>query len=181
LPAATLPAPATGVLLICAVGLAGGSPPSSGAASLDGQGFFTVVGVPRAATWLDDADVFLPMERRPDADRGSFELNVIGRLKPGATLAVGLADLQAVARRLAEQFPKDDKGMGIVLEPSSTWVAGDTTRRALWILMGSVGFLLLIACVNLANLFLARATGRTRERALRAALGASRTRLVRQV
>jgi putative ABC transport system permease protein len=149
--------------------------------TLDGQGY-TVIGVlPRGEPWLAEADVYRPMERRPDADRASFELNVIGRLKPGVTLAAGLADLQAVARRLAEQFPKDDKGMGIALEPSTTWVAGDTTRRALWILMGSVGFLLLIACVNLANLFLARATGKTRERALRAALGASRARLVRQV
>jgi len=149
--------------------------------TLDGQGY-TVIGVlPRGEPWLDAAEIFLPMERRPDADRGSFELSVIGKLKPGVTIEAGLADLQSVARRLAEQFPKDDKGMGIAIEPSSTWVAGDTTRRALWILMGAVGFLLLIACVNLANLFLARATGKTRERALRSALGASRARLVRQV
>lgn len=149
--------------------------------TLDGQTYSVIGVLPRGEPWLDEADVYMPMERRPDANRGSWELGVIGRLKPGVSLEAGLADLQGVARRLAELFPVDDKGMGIVIEPSSTWIAGDTTRRALWILMGSVGFLLLIACVNLANLFLARATGKTRERALRSALGASRGRLVRQV
>jgi len=149
--------------------------------TLDGQTYSVIGVLPPGEPWLNEADVFLPMQRRPDADRGSWELGVIGRLKRGVPLEAGLADLQGIARRLAELFPVDDKGMGITLEPASTWIAGDTTRRALWILMGSVGFLLLIACVNLANLFLARATGKTRERALRAALGASRGRLVRQV
>ena len=149
--------------------------------TLDGQSY-TVIGIlPRGTPWLDAAEVFLPMERRPDADRGSFELEVIGRLKPGVTIEASLADLQPVANRLAGLYPKDDGGMGFVIEPSSSWVASDTTRRALWILMGAVGFLLLIACVNLANLFLARATSKTREQALRSALGASRGRLVRQV
>jgi len=160
----------------------GGDPAIVGrSVTLDGQAY-TVVGVlPRGEPWLDEADVYMPMERRPDADRGSFELNVIGRIRPGVTFDAALADLQGVARRLAEQFPKDDQGMGVTMESSAGWVAGDTTRRTLWILMGSVGFLLLIACVNLANLFLAKATGRSRERALRAALGASRGRIARQV
>ncbi|HEV8357640.1 MAG TPA: ABC transporter permease [Gemmatimonadales bacterium] len=148
--------------------------------TLDGQSYPVIGVLPRGEPWLDEGDVFLTMERRADPDRGSFELNVIGRMKPGVAFTAALADLQAIARQLAERFPKDDKGMGIVMESSTTWVAGDTIRRALWVLMGSVGFLLLIACVNLANLFLAKATGRSRERALRAALGASWSRLVRQ-
>ena len=148
--------------------------------TLDGQSYPVIGVLPPGEPWLDDGDVFLPMERRADANRGSFEINVIGRMKPGVELAAAQADLQGIAQQLAERFPKDDKGMGVVIESSSTWVAGDTLRRALWVLMGSVGFLLLIACVNLANLFLAKATGRSRERALRAALGASRSRLVRQ-
>ncbi|HEU5219110.1 MAG TPA: ADOP family duplicated permease, partial [Gemmatimonadales bacterium] len=132
--------------------------------------------------WLSDADVFLPLERRTGTDdRGSWEIFVVGRLKPGVTVEAARADLNAVARRLADLYPRDDKGMGVALTDSRQWVASDATRRALWILMGSVGFLLLIACVNLANLFLAKATGRARERALRAALGASRLRLARQM
>jgi len=147
---------------------------------LDGQSYPIIGVLPRGEPWLDAADVFMTMERTPDPDRGSFELSVIGRRKPGVDSAAAQADLDALSRQLAERFPADDRGMGMVMQSSSTWVAGDTIRRALWVLMGAVGFLLLIACVNLANLFLAKATGKTRERALRAALGASRGRLVHQ-
>jgi putative ABC transport system permease protein len=142
----------------------------------------TVIGVlPRGEPWLSDADVFLPLVRSANTDdRGSWEIFVIGRLKPGGTLEAARNDLNAVARRLADLYPRDDKGMGVVITDSRQWVASDATRRALWVLMGSVGFLLLIACVNLANLFLAKATGKAREHALRAALGASRVRLARQ-
>ena len=148
--------------------------------TLNGRAY-TVIGVlPRGEPWLNEGEVFLPLERSPDTNRGSWEIFAIGRLKPGVTLAAARADLNTIARRLAAYYPRDDKGMGVLITDSRQWVAGDATRRALWVLMGSVGFLLLIACVNLANLFLAKATGRARERALRAALGASRLRLARQ-
>ena len=149
--------------------------------TLNGRSY-TVIGVlPRGEPWLSDADVFLPLQRRVNTDdRGSWEIFVIGRLKPGVTLEAARNDLNAIARRLADLYPKDNKGMGVAVTGSRQWVASDSTRRALWVLMGSVGFLLLIACVNLANLFLAKATGKAREHALRAALGASRVRLARQ-
>ncbi len=148
--------------------------------TLDGESF-TVVGVlPPGRPWLDYADVYLPMVQDPNDTRSSFELAVIGRLRRGMTQEAGLSDLEGVALRLEEVFPEELAGIGITMAPSSEWVATAETRRALWVLLGAVGFLLMIACVNLANLFLAQATGRVRETAIRAASGASKGRLVRQ-
>lgn len=148
--------------------------------TLDGQGYAVIGVLPRGEPWLDAADIFLPLIRPANPNRSSFELAVVGRMKPGVTLEAARADLTSIAKRLAAEYPRENIGMGITLNPSARWVASDGLRRALWILMGAVGFLLLIACVNLANLFLAKATGRVRERALRAALGASSARLARQ-
>lgn len=148
---------------------------------LDDQGYTVIGVVPVGGSWLSGAQFFVPLVRTPDANRGSFELAAIGRLRPGVTPKAALADLDRIAHRLAELYPESDRGMGIAISPASEWIADDTVRRALWILMGAVGLLLLIACVNLVNLMLARATGRVRESALRAALGASRGRIARMV
>jgi putative ABC transport system permease protein len=160
----------------------GGDPNIVGTAlTLDGE-TYTVVGVlPPGDPWLSTADVFVPFVRQPDADRVGFYLAVIGRMKPGVTQEMARSDLEAVARRLEERYPEANTGIGVDLAPASDWVADDDLRRALWVLFGAVGFLLLIACVNLANMLLARATGRTRETAVRAALGADRRRITRQV
>ncbi len=148
---------------------------------LDGRPV-TVVGVlPPGTPWLDAGDIFVPMVRTPTEDRGSFELLAVGRLKPGVSAAQGQADLTRISLLLERQFPDVNKGHTLVLEESANWVAGETTRRALWVLMGAVGCLLLIAAVNLVNLLLAQATGRAREVALRAAIGAARWRIVRQL
>ena len=142
---------------------------------------YTVVGVlPPGDLWLDD-DFYGTFGYRPNANRSSFEFGVVGRLRPGISADAAKADLQRVAGMLAQSYPRDDKGIGFHLESSSTWVAGDNTRRALWVLLGAVTFLLLIACLNIANMLLARGTARQREIAVRTALGAGRARLIRFV
>ena len=141
----------------------------------------TVVGVlPPGEPWIDE-QTYVPFAFRADADRGSWEFQVIGRLARGVRLEAARADLQRIAGGLAQSFPIEDKGIGFRMKPSSTWVASDTTRRALWVLLGAVTFLLLIACLNIANLLLARGISRKREIAVRTALGAGRGRLVRFV
>lgn len=140
---------------------------------------FRVVGIlPPGEPWLNAADVFIPLVQSPNPDRGSFEFAVIGRLRNGVTRQTALTDLDTICKSLAAQYPKDDEGMGATISPSSEWVADNDLRTKLWLLMAAVAFLLVIACVNLANLLLAKATQRTREIAVRAALGSSRVRII---
>ncbi len=104
----------------------------------------------------------------------------LGRLKPGVTLAAAQADMDQIANNLALAYPDADKGAGVSLVPLKKDIVGDV-QPFLWVLLGAVGFVLLIACVNVANLQLARATTRSREFAIRAALGASQSRVIRQL
>ena len=144
---------------------------------LDGESYRIIGVLPPGTPWLDAAALFVPFVRPSSPNRDSWELPVIARLAPGVTRATAQADLDAIARHLATTYP-EAKGMGIALAGTDDWVASESMRRAIWVLVGAVGFLLLIACVNLANMLLARATTRTRERAMRAALGASRARML---
>ena len=147
---------------------------------------YTVVGViPASFTFYgQDRDVYTPIGQWNDASfhdrRVDLSAHGVGRLKAGVTLAQAKADMDAISESLARAYPEADKGVGIALVSMKEDIVG-SVRPFLIVLLAAVGFLLLIACANVANLLLARAMGRSREFAIRVSLGANQLRVIRQL
>jgi predicted permease len=156
--------------------------------TLDGRDF-TVIGVIPSSFHLRlpsfrERDVYAPIRQWNNSilmnRNAGLGFHGIARLKPGVTLAQAKADMEGVTHNLAVAFPDADKGIGASLRPLKEQMVGDV-RPFLLVLLAAVGFLLLLACVNVASLLLARSAGRKREFAVRTALGASRTRVICQL
>ncbi len=152
--------------------------------ALNGKAY-TIVGVfPGRLPIYSASDIYTPVGQWDDPTfrdrRIGMGMYAIGRLKSGVTPSQARADMQSVAQNLAAAYPDVDKGTGVTTVPLKTDVVGDV-RGILLVLLGAVTFVLLIACANVANLLLARSTGRAREFAIRSALGAGPARVIRQL
>ena len=151
--------------------------------TLDGTAF-TVVGIlPRGFLFLDATpDVFLPLTEDPAlSQRDGHYASAIGRLADGATLAAARTEMEGIAAQLADEYPESNTGWTVELVDAHADLVGDVARQASMVLLAAVFFILLMACVNVANLLMARGESRARELSVRSALGAGRTRIVRQL
>ena len=146
--------------------------------TLDGEPCSIVGVLPAGFTFpfMPERDTWQLVQRAPD-DRGNAYVRVIGRLAPGVTLGQAAADMSTVAARLADAYPDTNADVGVYVQPLHE-AAADDIRPRLLVLWAAVGFVLLVACLNISNLLLVRASVRTRELAIRGTLGAGRAGLV---
>jgi len=149
---------------------------------LNGQSM-TIVGVmPPSFDFPGNADLWLPLAVDPkEYPRDRYSFDAVAALKPGVDLVTARTDLDTIARQLAQEYPESDANVGLRARPLRDALVPGGLRQAFTVLMAAVGLVLLIVCANLAGLLLSRAAARDQEMAVRAALGAGRGRLVRQV
>ena len=143
---------------------------------------YEVVGVlPEQFGFPGNPQLYLPFAPSPTSARDDHLLAVIGRLAPNVTRERALDEMRSVARDISRQYPKTNDGWGANVTSLQEWLIGRELTARVRVLLGAVGLLLLMGCVNVANLLLARATSRQREMSVRSALGAGRGRIVRQL
>jgi putative ABC transport system permease protein len=150
---------------------------------LDGVSHEIVGVMPEGFSFPAARSIWTPLEYTEDfttGQRGAWYLQGVGRTKDGVSPAQAQAEIETIGRQLAKQYPDSNEGVDMTALSLHEAMVGDI-RRAFWVLLGAVGFVLLIACVNVANLLLARAAARESEIAVRTALGAGRGRLIRQL
>ena len=120
--------------------------------------------LPASFAWgTPTLEMLVPLAPNPERSRGDHRMLVIGRLKAGVTIDQAHADLETIAARLEKQFPDSNQGWTVRLRRFYDWLIPDETRRSLMIMSGAVGLVMLIACLNVANLLLARGASRQRE------------------